>query len=258
MSPGTFDAQLQVGPLSPTLPRWRVAGPDLPGYGRRGRPKLGEAPTILDIGCGRGLDGSLPLQRSLAELAGHYIGVEPDPEVPLADHFGETHRTLFEEAPIEANSVHLAFAVMVLEHLPSPQAFWEKLRTTLRQGGVFWAMTVDGRHPFARASRLADRMHIKSRYLNLIHGGRGVERYEDYPVYYRSNTPDKFVVTRSDSSPSTSSTSPGLASGAPICRIACAPGGSLGSPLGSAWAARDPADDPRERDRGKGTGASGA
>ena len=42
--------------------------------------------------------------------------------------------SLFEEATIEAESVHLAFAVMVLEHLPSPQGFWEKLRATLRQG----------------------------------------------------------------------------------------------------------------------------
>jgi SAM-dependent methyltransferase len=150
---------------------------------------MGVAPTILDIGCGRGLDCSVPLQRSLADLAGRYIGIEPDPEIPLADHFDETHRTLFEDAPIEPNSVDLAFAVMVLEHLPSPQAFWEKLRATLRRGGVFWAMTVDGRHPFARASRLADRMHLKTRYLNLIHGERGVQRYEDYPVYYRSNTP---------------------------------------------------------------------
>jgi SAM-dependent methyltransferase len=151
--------------------------------------KMGEAPTILDIGCGRGLDGNVELQRSLADLAGRYIGIEPDPDVPLADHFGEAHRALFEEAPIGAGSVDVAFAVMVLEHLPSPGAFWEKLRATLRPGGVFWAMTVDGRHPFALASRWADRMHLKTRYLNLLRGERGVQRYEDYPVYYRSNTP---------------------------------------------------------------------
>jgi SAM-dependent methyltransferase len=191
MSTGTFDASSRWAPyiLRYRDGEWRDRiFRDMVAEDVR---NMGDAPTILDIGCGRGLDGSLPLQRSLAEQAGHYIGVEPDPEVPLADHFREIHRTVFEEAPIEANSVHLAFAVMVLEHLPSPRPFWEKLRATLRQGGVFWAMTVDGRHPFARSSRWADRMHIKSRYLNLIYGKRGVQRYEDYPVYYRSNTPEQ-------------------------------------------------------------------
>lgn len=152
---------------------------------------LGGGPTILDIGCGRGLDGSVPLQRSIADLAAHYIGIEPDPEIPLANHFSETHRTRFEEAPIRPGSIDLAFAVMVLEHLPSPLPFWEKLFESLRVGGTFWAMTVDGRHPFAQASRLADRLRFKSRYLDLLHGERGVERYEDYPVYYRTNTPEQ-------------------------------------------------------------------
>ncbi|WP_406695909.1 methyltransferase domain-containing protein [Singulisphaera sp. Ch08] len=151
--------------------------------------RMGRGPTILDIGCGRGLDGSVPLQQSIADLADHYIGIEPDPEIPLADYFDETHRALFEKALIRPGSIDLAFAVMVLEHLPSPQGFWEKLWESLREGGVFWAMTVDGRHPFARASRWADRLRLKSRYLSLLHGERGIERYEDYPVYYRTNTP---------------------------------------------------------------------
>ena len=103
MSPGMFDASSRWAPY---ISRYRDGEwrdrifRDMVAEDAR---KMGEAPTILDIGCGRGLDGSLPLQGSLAELAGHYIGVEPDPEVPLADHFGEIHRTLFEEATIEAN-----------------------------------------------------------------------------------------------------------------------------------------------------------
>jgi len=153
--------------------------------------RLGKFPTILDIGCGHGFDGSASLQRSLAELAGHCIGVEPDPYVPLADDFHETHRTVFEQAPIRPGSVDLAFSVMVLEHLPAPQAFWDKLWESLHEGGVFWAMTVDGRHPFARVSRWADRLRLKTLYLNLLYGARGSERYEDYPVYYRTNTPEQ-------------------------------------------------------------------
>ena len=71
--------------------------------------ELGCAPTLLDIGCGRGLDGSVPLQRSLAEAAGRFIGVEPDPEIVLGDHFTETHRCPFEEVPLPSGSIHLAF-----------------------------------------------------------------------------------------------------------------------------------------------------
>lgn len=151
--------------------------------------RLGVRPTILDIGCGRGFDGNESLQRSIAELAGSYIGIEPDPEIALPPYFNEMHRCLFEEAPIQPGSVDLAFAVMVLEHIPAPGPFWRKLADVLREGGVFWGLTVDARHLFARLSRLADRARLKRGYLNLILGRRGIDRYEDYPVFYRTNTP---------------------------------------------------------------------
>jgi len=47
---------------------------------RRLRPK----PTILDIGCGAGFDGGVPLQRSIADVVGCNIGVEADPEILVA------------------------------------------------------------------------------------------------------------------------------------------------------------------------------
>ena len=47
---------------------------------RRLRPK----PTILDIGCGAGFDGDVPLQRSIADVAECDIGVEADPEILVA------------------------------------------------------------------------------------------------------------------------------------------------------------------------------
>ena len=70
-------------------------------------------PTVLDIGCGRGFDDDVKLQASLAACAERYIGVEPDVDADLAAHFSETHRCLFEDAPIAPGSVDLAFAVMV-------------------------------------------------------------------------------------------------------------------------------------------------
>jgi SAM-dependent methyltransferase len=161
--------------------------------------RLGPRPTILDIGCGDGLDGNLKLQASIADAAGRFIGIEPDPEVTLGDHFTETHRCLFEEAPLAPGSIDLAYAVMVLEHIPRPQVFWDRMFDALSVGGVFWGLTVDARHLFARLSLWADRLKIKNLYMDLMFGRVADSgRYRNYPTYYRTNTPDQIRrLTRS-------------------------------------------------------------
>ncbi len=153
----------------------------------------GDNLTFLDIGCGRGFDGSVPLQQSLARAAGRYLGVEPDCAVCPGEHVTEVYRCFFEDAPLPPGSVDVAFAVMVLEHLPNPERFWDKLYAVLRDGGVFWGLTVDARHWFCRASRWAERLRIKELYLNALLGTRGEERYESYPAYYRTNSPRQIV-----------------------------------------------------------------
>jgi SAM-dependent methyltransferase len=149
--------------------------------------------TFLDIGCGRGFGGDLRLQQSLARAAGRYVGIEPDPEVDPGPHVTERHCCLFEEAPLETASVDVAFANMVLEHLAEPAAFWDKLHEVLRDGGVFWGLTMDARHWFCRASLWAERLKVKDVYLTALRGRRGKARYENYPVYYRSNTPGQIA-----------------------------------------------------------------
>src|SRR5262249_13092547 len=61
----------------------------------------------------------------------------------------------------------------------------------LVEGGAFWALTVDARHWFCRASLWAERLRVKERYLSWLLGRRGGERYENYPVHYRCNTPEQ-------------------------------------------------------------------
>lgn len=146
-------------------------------------------PVLMDIGCGHGFDTSTELQQSLADVAGEYIGVEPDREIKLQSFITSAYRSLFEDAPIAPSSVDMAFCVMVLEHIPDPQAFWDKVYETLKPGGVFWALTVDARHWFAFGSRALEAMHLKDIYLRAAHGERGEERYENYPVHYRTNSP---------------------------------------------------------------------
>jgi SAM-dependent methyltransferase len=149
----------------------------------------GAGAAVLDIGCGRGFDGDARLQRSLAEAAGSYLGVEPDTSIVPEDCFAQIYPSILEEAAIPSGSVHVAFAVMVLEHLERPQPFWDKLHDVLAEGGVFWGFTMDGRHRFCRASLLAERLSIKDLYLRFLRGKRGAARYENYSVHYHCNTP---------------------------------------------------------------------
>lgn len=152
---------------------------------------LGRNLTFLDIGCGRGFDNDVPLQQSVARAAGQFIGVEPDPAVTPGSYFHCVHRCLFEHAPLAADSIDVAYAIMVLEHVAQPQLFFDKLWRVLRKGGVFWGLTVDRRHWFCRCSLWLGRLGIKEFYLNRLLGRRGQDRYENYPVYYRSNSPQQ-------------------------------------------------------------------
>ena len=144
---------------------------------------------LLDIGCGNGFDNDVMHQCAFAKVAEQYIGVEPDQNIDIDGIFSRTYRCCFEDAILNYNSIDLAFAFMVLEHLENPSIFWAKLHKILRHGGVFWGFTVDVRHWFALVSIMADKLHIKETYLNRIHGKRGEERYETYGTFYRSNTP---------------------------------------------------------------------
>jgi SAM-dependent methyltransferase len=156
--------------------------------------RLPSRPTLLDIGCGAGFDGDLEMQHELAGAAGEYLGIEPDPAVPLGAHFTRTWRCRFEEAPIPPASVDLAFAVMVLEHLTTPRQFWDRLWEVLRPGGIFWGFTVDARHWFCQASLLLKKLRIKDLYLHrLLQHQEGETDYNNYPVYYRANSPDQVL-----------------------------------------------------------------
>jgi SAM-dependent methyltransferase len=152
---------------------------------------IGDDVTFLDIGCGGGFDGIPDLQVSLAESCAVYIGVEPDSEIEHGKHINEIHRCTFEESEIAPGSIHVAFSVMVLEHIENPHIFFDKLHSVLTTGGIFWGLTVDSRHYFSRMSKLTEALGVKDRYLDSVHGERGVDRYENYPTYYRANSPSR-------------------------------------------------------------------
>jgi SAM-dependent methyltransferase len=150
--------------------------------------------TLLDIGCGHGFDLDQKLQRQLADGVEKYIGVEPDTQIQVNSFISPVHRCFFEDAPIDANSVDIAFAVMVLEHLPEPERFWDHVHRTLKPGGVFWGFTVNGRHPFTLISAATGKLGIKDRYLDWVKGAGPENRHENYPTFYRANTEDALRV----------------------------------------------------------------
>lgn len=160
--------------------------------------ELGSDCTVVDIGCGGGFDDSRELQERIAAYAGTYIGVEPDVAMPVGPHFSTVHRCPFESAPIPAASVDLAFSVMVTEHIEKPAEFMARLADILRDGGVFWAFTIDLRHWSAWSSLLMEKSGAKDVYLDFLHGRRGIDRYCNYPVQYRLNTPRQVQRYASD------------------------------------------------------------
>lgn len=142
----------------------------------------------LDIGCGQGLDRSVDLQRSIADRC-TLIGVEPDPAVSPDPCLAEVHRCRFERADLPPDAFDAAYSVMVLEHIDSADAFWAQVRHCLKPGGVFWGLTVDARSVFALASQTMEKLRVKDAYLSRVGGRRGSDRYENYPTYYRANSP---------------------------------------------------------------------
>src|SRR5438067_623928 len=100
-----------------------------------------DKPTVLDVGCGRGLDGDPNLQESIARSA-RLIGVEPDTSRPAAPCFSQVYPCSLEDVPLPCGSVTVVYAVFVLEHLACPTRFWRKIYDLLVPGGVFWGLTV--------------------------------------------------------------------------------------------------------------------
>lgn len=145
--------------------------------------------TVLDIGCGGGFHDRPDLQQLIGTKASRFIGVEPDKTAAFIDSFDIIYPSSLEDAPIEPNSVDVAYAVMVLEHVTDPKHFFAKVEQVLAPGGVFFGFTVDANHWFRKASVGMENLGVKEAYLDLIRGKRGENtRYENFPTAYLCNT----------------------------------------------------------------------
>jgi 2-polyprenyl-3-methyl-5-hydroxy-6-metoxy-1,4-benzoquinol methylase len=134
---------------------------------------------ILDIGCA----GAPPacLANGIAK-ANQLDGV--DPCESILTHAGLTERWHgeFETASLPSEAYDAAYAYNVVEHVQDPQGFLAALRRVLKPGGVFWAVTPNGRHPFSQIVRAVQFLRIKKLVCRLHEG------INEYPAYYRMNS----------------------------------------------------------------------
>ena len=155
---------------------------------------LFDKPTVLDIGCGRGLDGSVSLQSEIASAADHPSGIgqmwgcEPDTSIQSGVYFHQVFPNTLEESIIPQNSVHVAYSSFVIEHIYDPAGFFNKIHECLVEGGIFLGITDYRWSFFSTMSQVMEWTKLKELYLNRLRGKRGEDRYENYPTYYRANT----------------------------------------------------------------------
>jgi len=161
---------------------------------RQAVERRGPAPTVLDIGCGYGIRREREPQRRIAAAAGRLWGLDPDPEVEIdRELFQEFWRSTLESAPIPAESVDVAYAHMVVEHVADAARFARKLHHVLKPDGCAVLLTINARSYLGRAARMALRIRAQDSILRALRGGSVVEDYH-YPALYRFN--DERVVTR--------------------------------------------------------------
>lgn len=153
-----------------------------------------ELPTVLDIGCGDGIDGSAEQQRRVAGICDRFWGVEPDETIETLSCFDQVWNSSLEAADIPDNSVDLAYSYMVLEHVESPNDFLSSLDRILRPGGVFLSLTVNANSLFGLTSAFCHWLKIEDFLLPLLRGKQQTDSYH-YPAFYRLNSARQFKAS---------------------------------------------------------------
>jgi SAM-dependent methyltransferase len=139
---------------------------------------------VLDIGCGGGLPVAL---RGQDRLFPNLDGVDVSETVAGHPLLRNRWRGCFEDSPVPAASYDLSFAYNVVEHIPDARRFFEKVSAVLKPGGVFWALTPNGSHPFCLLSRSIELIGMKPLLARAIRSKTKQNIINDIPSYYRLN-----------------------------------------------------------------------
>jgi SAM-dependent methyltransferase len=139
---------------------------------------------VLDIGCG----GGLPIA-----LRGHDQAFENLDGVDVSDAVTR-HPLLknrwvgpFEESRLPEGAYDLCYAYNVVEHIKDAPRFFAKLSTVLKPGGVFWALTPNGTHPFCIISRSIELLGLKPALTRVIRARTHENNINEISSYYQLN-----------------------------------------------------------------------
>jgi SAM-dependent methyltransferase len=157
-------------------------GDAVAGYHRALQAHLGEARTILDLGCGPNTD--------LARYRGpgrEVWGADFRPHPHLADPGWFRPLGPGGRVPFGAETFDLIGARWVLEHVRRPDAFLGEVSRLLRPGGRFVALTINGGHYVTLFTRLLGLLpHAVTQ--RLIRRLYGRACHDTFPTCYRLNT----------------------------------------------------------------------
>jgi len=155
-------------------------------------PRSDGSLRILDVGAGH---GAVTYSPHFAELASHYVGVDPDEDIlenPWLDEIH--HRPVEEYANAHAERIaagddepfDAGTAIYVWEHLPDPEGFLRSVRAVLRPGATFLCITPNGLHPFGILSKVTAKLGVTDQVLRKLRP----EEIDDYhfPVVATRNT----------------------------------------------------------------------
>lgn len=136
---------------------------------------------VLDVGAGA-MSPSATWYPIVYDLIGSLDGVDPDPRVLGNSRLVNKWNSIMEKADVPASAYDAVISVNVVEHVFHPYAFLAAVHRALKPGGVYYAHTPHGRHPFAWIVKLLQTLELK----NAVGATSG--DFNEYPAVYRLNT----------------------------------------------------------------------
>jgi SAM-dependent methyltransferase len=148
---------------------------------------------VLDVGCGAEGPTTVDhkdqnLFRPLLARAAQLDGLDPGPDIQHHASLTNRWQSTLEAAPIPEKTYDLIVSFNVLEHVGDTKAFMAALYRALKPGGVSWAMTPHGNHPFAWCVHLVEALNVKAKV------GGDYKGLNKIPTYYRLNS--RKAITR--------------------------------------------------------------
>ncbi|MGC9347024.1 MAG: class I SAM-dependent methyltransferase [Anaerolineae bacterium] len=150
-------------------------------YQQRVATHLAEGHRVLDLGCGRG-----GIVERLS-YKGRWAGIDPD-LVSLQEHRQASLDRccgVSERLPFADESFDVVVASWLLEHLATPLATFEEIARVLKEGGSFFFLTPNLKHPLLQFNSALARMQGLQR--KCIQGLYGRSVKDTFPVHYRAN-----------------------------------------------------------------------